>query len=82
MRATLVLSTNGSVVGFKLCAGLAQLDLPFDTGQGGTGRETVSYTFRPLLPPAYFGTPAAPMLYVICTTDNLFPAAFGVSRTY
>ena len=22
------------------------------------------------------------MLYVLCTTDNLFPAAFGVSRTY
>jgi hypothetical protein len=30
------------------------------------------------LPPAYFGTPAAPMLYVLCTTDNLFPAALGV----
>ena len=44
----------------------------------GPERETVSYTFRPLLPPTNFGAPAAPMLCVLCTTGNLFPAAFGV----
>ena len=44
----------------------------------GPERETVSYTFMPLWPPANLGTPAAAMLCVLCTTDNLFPAAFGV----
>ena len=51
---------------------------PSIRAKAGPEREPVFSTFRPLLPPAYFGTPAAPMLYVICTTDNFFPAALGV----
>ena len=81
MRATLVLSTNGIVVGFKLCTGLAQLDLPFfDTLEHGPGEYCIwhiSRRCRRLI--RHTGGADA---HVLCTTDNLFPAAFGVYLTY